>query len=55
MNGFAYKNGMCRYDDANCQIVMGNKCSLCLDGYIYYEVSGKCVSKTEIDANNKKN
>ncbi len=37
---------MCRYDDINCQVVLSNKCSLCNDGYVYYEGSGKCVLKS---------
>lgn len=42
-DGFAFKNGMCRFDDVNCQIILNNTCSSCFDGYIFSIIKGKCI------------
>jgi hypothetical protein len=41
--GFVFKNGLCRFDDANCQVVQNNTCRLCLAGYSFVVSRNKCI------------
>ncbi len=42
-DGFAFKNGLCRFDDVNCQVIMKDSCSQCFDGYVFSSAKNKCI------------
>lgn len=48
------RNGLCRYDGANCQVVVGDACSLCVEGFVFLVDRNRCVAKGEISSNENK-
>ena len=50
-DNFQFRSGLCRYSDANCQVIQSNKCYQCFEEY-ELDTSGKCV-KIKVVVDNK--
>jgi len=51
-DGYAFRNGICRFNDVNCQVIINSTCQQCFDGYSFSSQQNKCVSLSQVQSQN---